>query len=104
MDPYAVPSSRPPSSRPPSSPGVEAKHLLLGLGALCLTGALAAGTALIWSARGPGGQVTLMLAVTAALLAAAVGLRRLPATAEAVASVGMAALVIDAVAARTLGL
>src|SRR3954452_24614456 len=99
MDPYAVP----PSS-PPSSPGVETKQLLLGLGALCLTAALAAGTALIWSALGPAGQVALMLAVTAVLLGAAVALRRLPATAEAVAGVGMAACVIDAVAARTLGL
>ena len=99
MDPYVVQSAR-----PVRSPGVETKRLLLILGAGCLIASLGAGTALIWSALGPDGQFMVMLAVTAALLGATVLLRRLPATAEAVSVVGIAAVVVDAIAARTLRL
>ena len=77
--------------------------MLLVLGAGCLVAAMAAGTAVLWSALGPDGQAALMLAVTAALLAAALRLRRLPATANALAAVGVACLYIDAVAGRSLG-
>lgn len=99
MNPYAVPSSR-----PAHIAGVETKRVLLTLGAGCLMASLGAGTALIWSALGPGGQFAVMLAVTVALLGATVLLRRLPATAEAVAAVGIAAVIVDTVAARTLRL
>lgn len=107
MDPYVVnlPGGPPP---PPvaaaPAPGVETKRLLLTLGALCLVVSLGAGTALIWSALGRDGQIAVMLATTVALLGGAVAMRRLPATAEALAVVGTSALVIDAIAARTLGL
>ena len=98
MNPYVAPS------RPVTSAGVETKRVLLTLGALCLGAALFAGTALIWSALGPTGQVALMATITVASLITAIGLRRLPATAEAVASVGVTGLFVDAIAARTLGL
>jgi hypothetical protein len=99
MNPYATSSSR-----PVSTPGVETKRVLLALGALCLGGALFAGTALVWSALGASGQVALMLAITALALVTAIALRRLPSTAEAVASVGVTGMFVDAIAARTLGL
>ena len=77
--------------------------MLLVLGAGCLVAAMAAGTAVLWSTLGPSGQAALMLAVTVALLIGAVRLRRLPATADALAAVGVASLFIDAVAGRSLG-
>lgn len=83
--------------------GTETRRLLLGLGALCLIAALTAATALIWPALGVGGQTTVLLIVTGLLLAGAVRLQqRLPATAEAVAAVGVAASAIDLIAGRRL--
>src|SRR4051794_645768 len=100
----AAPSTPRPTPRPAPRPGVETRTLLLGLGAVCLVAALVAGTALIWSSLGAGGQAAVMLMITAALLVGAVRLERLPATAEALAAVGVASLAIDLVAGRTLGL
>lgn len=108
-NPYAPPWS-PPSvpvsaqRQPVRPPGVETREVLLVLGAGCLIAALAAGTALVWRSLGANGQAALMMSVTAALLVAAPRLRRLPATADAVCAVGVAGLLIDAVAARSLGL
>lgn len=83
--------------------GTETKRALLTLGAVCLVTALSAGTALIWPALGVAGQTAVLLLVTAALLGGAVGLqRRLPATAEAIAAVGVAAIGVDIVAGRRL--
>src|SRR4051794_38140853 len=100
----AAPSTPRPTPRPAPRPGVETRTLLLGLGAVCLVAALVAGTALIWSSLGAGGQAAVMLMITAALLVGAVRLSRLPATAEALAAVGVASLAIDLAAGRTLGL
>ena len=86
-----------------SAPGTETRRVLLGLGAVCLIAALTAATALIWPALGVGGQTTVLLIVTAALLGGAVRLRhRLPATADAIAAVGVAATAVDLVAGRRL--
>ena len=86
-----------------SGPGDETRRVLLGLGALCLIAALTAATALIWPALGVGGQTTVLLFVTAMLLVGAVRLQhRLPATADAIAAVGVGAATVDLVAARRL--
>lgn len=86
-----------------SAPGSETRRTLLVLGAVCLIAAVTAGTALIWPALGVGGQTAVMVALTAALLAGAVRLQhRLPATAEAVAAVGVAATAVDVIAGRRL--
>jgi hypothetical protein len=74
------------------------------LGALCLIVAFTAGTALVWATLGPLGQFAVMATLTIALLAGAATLRRLTATAEALAAVGFAGCVVDAIAARTLHL
>lgn len=98
-----APFAAPPRVRPPR-PGVETRQILLSLGTVCLIAAFTAGTALVWTSLRPGGQAALMAAVTAALLVGAVAARRLPATAEALATVGLAGCIVDAVAARTLHL
>src|SRR4051812_30079643 len=87
----------------PAPAGVETRTVLLWLGASCLVAALVAGTALLWSSLGATGQALVMLGLTAGLLTAAVRLRRLPATAEALAAVGVAAVGIDLIAGRSLG-
>ena len=96
--------TEPAGSRPGPRPGAETRHALLVLGAGCLVAALAAGTAVVWHALGPAGQAALMVAVTATVLALAVRLERLPATAQALAAVGVAGLLIDCVAGRSLEL
>ena len=101
-NPYAGPESAP--FAPARTPGIETRQVLLVVGAGCLVAAMAAGTALIWGVLRPSGQAALMLVITAALLVGAVRLRRLPATADALAAVGVAALLIDCVAGRSLGL
>ena len=85
-----------------AAPGRETRRVLLGLGVVCLVAALTAGTALIWPTLGVGGQTAVLMLVTAALLVGATRLHRLPATAEALAAVGVAAVAVDAVAARRL--
>src|SRR4051794_16662745 len=82
--------------------GTETRRLLLVLGVICVVAALSAATALIWPALGPGGQTTILGLVTVALLVGAPRLGRLPATAEAIATIGLAATVVDAVAGRRL--
>lgn len=94
----------PPPRLRPHRAGVETRQILLTLGTVCLIAAFTAGTALVWAALRPGGQAALMAAITAALLIGATAARRLPATAEALATVGLAGCVVDAVAARTLHL
>src|SRR4051794_25980822 len=84
------------------APGTETRRLLLVLGVVCVVGALSAATALIWPALGPGGQTALLALVTVALLVGASRLGRLPATAEAIATIGVAATVVDAIAGRRL--
>jgi hypothetical protein len=86
------------------TPGAETRQVLLTLGALCLVVALTAGTALVYSALGRGGQEILMVAITLLLLVGAAKVRRLPATAEALGAVGLAGCVVDAIAARSLHL
>jgi hypothetical protein len=100
---HAAPGT-PQPHRVPRRAGVETRQVLLMLGALCLIVAFTAGTALVWSALGPSGQFAVMVTVTIALLAGAATLRRLTATAEALAAVGFAGCVVDAIAARTLHL
>src|SRR3954465_3582329 len=87
----------------PAPAGVETRTVLLWLGAACLVAAPVAGTALLWSSLGATGQAVVMLAVTAGLLTGAVRMRRLPATAEALAAVGGAAVGIDLLARQSLG-
>ena len=82
--------------------GTETRRILLVLGVVCVVGALSAATALIWPALGPGGQTALLGLVTVALLIGATRLGRLPATAEAIATIGVAATAVDAVAGRRL--
>src|SRR4051794_32805487 len=82
--------------------GTETRRVLLVLGVVCVVGALSAATALIWPALGPGGQTALLALVTVALLVGASRLGRLPATAEAIATIGVAATAVDAVAGRRL--
>ena len=82
--------------------GSETRRVLLGLGAVCLIAALTAGTALIWPALGVAGQTVVLLLVTALLLVGAVRMQQLPATAEALAAVGVAAVAVDVVAGRRL--
>src|SRR4051794_37612880 len=84
------------------APGTETRRLLLVLGVVCVVGALSAATALIWPALGPGGQTALLALVTVALLVGATRLGRLPATAEAIATIGVAATAVDVVAGRRL--
>src|SRR3954470_20151048 len=84
------------------APGTETRRLLLVLGVVCVVGALSAATALIWPALGPGGQTALLAVVTVALLVGATRLGRLPATAEAIATIGVAATAVDVVAGRRL--
>ena len=107
-DPWAPPAWSPPQAahvRPPlQAPGLETRQLLLVLGAACLIAALAAGTAVVWRVLGPNGQAALMALVTATLLVLAVRLERLPATAQALGAVGVAGLLIDAAAGRSLEL
>ncbi|HVV76766.1 MAG TPA: hypothetical protein VHC43_12080 [Mycobacteriales bacterium] len=86
----------------PARPGAETRQVLLTLGAACLVVAFTAGTALVWSQLGPAGQLALMAAATGGLLVGAATVRRLPATAEALAAVGLSGCLVDAVAARTL--
>lgn len=103
--PPAWPYQVPPPTRPARRrPGIETRQILLTLGAVCLIVAFTAGTALVWSALRPGGQAAVMAVVTLGLLAGAVASRRLNATAEALAAVGLAGCVVDAIAARTLPL
>ena len=107
QDPWATPAwSAPPvtTMRPPAVPGIETRQVLLALGAGCLVAALAVGTAVVWHALGQTGQAALMVAVTAVVLTLSVRLERLPATAQALGAVGVAGLLIDAVAARSLDL
>jgi hypothetical protein len=108
QDPWVPPAWSPPpvaTVRPPAAaPGIETRQVLLALGAACLVAALAAGTAVVWHALGPTGQAALMAVVTAVVLTLAVRLERLPATAQALGAVGVAGLLIDAVAARSLDL
>src|SRR4051794_3471885 len=82
--------------------GTETRRVLLVLGVVCVVGALSAATALIWPALGPGGQTALLALVTLALLVGATRLGRLPATAEAIATIGVAATAVDAIAGRRL--
>src|SRR3954465_8255912 len=84
------------------APGTETRRLLLVLGVVCVVGALRAAPALIWPALGPGGQTALLALVTVALLVGATRLGRLPATAEAIATIGVAATAVDAIAGRLL--
>jgi hypothetical protein len=101
--PSPSPFASPFASPSPPAPGTETKRALLVLGAVCLITALSAGTALIWPALGVWGQTSVLLFVTAVLLGGAVGLQvRLPATAEAIAAVGVAAVGIDVLAGRRL--
>ena len=107
-DPWAAPAwSQPPGPavwQPARAPGIETRQVLLILGAGCLVAALAAGTAVVWRSLGPSGQAALMLAVTATVLGLAVRLERLPATAQALGAVGVAGLLIDSIAGRSLEL
>src|SRR3954468_22154081 len=96
-NPYAGPPAPPaaPLRAANGTPGIETRQVLLVVGAGCLVAAMAARTALIWGSLPPTGQPAVMLAITAALLIGATRLQRLPATANALAAVGVAALLID---------
>ncbi|MDQ1686167.1 MAG: hypothetical protein QOC82_2904 [Frankiaceae bacterium] len=107
-DPWAAPTwSQPPGPavwQPARTPGIETRQVLLILGAGCLVAALAAGTAVVWHSLGPTGQAALMVGVTSTVLAFAVRLERLPATAQALGAVGVAGLLIDSIAGRSLAI
>ncbi len=94
-------------ARPHSSPGpYSGQQLLLGVGALLVVVAALVFVAVAWRAIGVGGQVLLLVTVTVGVAAGAdrAARRRLPQTAEALGWISGALFVIDASAARSLGL
>ncbi len=88
----------------PRPRGVGVQTVLLGLGALLLVVAASVFTAVAWERIGPTGQLLVVVTATLGVSAAAVLLRRrLHGTAEALAALGFGLVVVDLVAAPTLG-
>ncbi|HZB48105.1 MAG TPA: hypothetical protein VE547_03345, partial [Mycobacteriales bacterium] len=106
------PRAAPPvGGRPVVRPAREARPLtaqtvLLALGGLLLGTAAVVFTVVAWSRAGLAGRALVLLAVTAAALSGPALLvrRRLTATAETVAAVGLLLCLLDAYAARRLDL
>lgn len=95
----------------PSRPGVEtaprsAQNALLTLGGVLLAVAAVAFTLVSWGRMGIGGRAAVLAVVTAGALAAPVVLlrRKLGSTAEAVASLGLLLMVLDAYAVHRVAL
>jgi len=85
-----------PEAGQPELSGRAAAGLLLALGALLVAVAAAVFTVASWGSIGPGGRAAILIAVTAVALTAPWALaRRLPATAEWVAAIGLALTVGD---------
>ena len=108
FQPY--PAVIPPQYRAPGRPRVEwsrrrVQNLLLSLGVLLLTVAALIFIAVNWGTLGAGGRAAVMAAVTlSAAAAATVAARRaLPATAESVAVLTVALLIVDGVGLRLTG-
>ena len=116
---YPAPGYPPPSQFPsypapvphPGRPRMEwsrrrVQNLLLSLGVLLLTVAALIFIAVNWGALGAGGRFAVMAVVTlSAAAAATVAARRaLPATAESVATLTVALLIVDGVGLRLAGL
>jgi hypothetical protein len=101
-----VPASAVPNTAPhpgPGVPGVQA--LLLGAGAVLLVTAAAVFVAVTWDLLGPGGQLTSLGVIVAALSAGAHAARvRFRGTAETLAAVAACVTVVALLAAPALGL
>lgn len=94
----------PPRARPDASPP-SVQTVLLVLGTLLLTVAVTAFTLLSWGHLTIGGRATVLVGLTALAFAAHAALRRrLPATAETAAAVGLVLVLLDCYAARAAGL
>ncbi|GGZ62521.1 hypothetical protein GCM10010387_64950 [Streptomyces inusitatus] len=92
--------------RPAETSSPSARNVLLVLGGLLLTIAAVAFTLVGWGRMGIGGRSAVLAAVTAAALAGPLALLRrgLAATAESVAALGLALLVLDAYALHRVAL
>lgn len=105
--PGAVPAAAP-WPRPPVADSTprSAQNVLLTLGGTLLTIAAVAFTLVSWGSMGIGGRAAVLFAVTSAALAAPVALlrRSLVSTAEAVAALGLALMVLDAYALHRVAL
>jgi hypothetical protein len=106
----AYPPMMPPQYQP-ARPRVEwsrrrVQNLLLSLGVLLLTVAALIFIAVNWGTLGAGGRVAVLAAVTlsAAGAATVAAHRALPATAESVAALTVALLIVDSVGLRRAGL
>ncbi|MFG2870455.1 SCO7613 C-terminal domain-containing membrane protein [Streptomyces sp. NPDC048338] len=103
----AQPAGPPAPSRPlADSTPRSAQNVLLTLGGALLTIAAVAFTLVSWGSMGIGGRAAVLVVVTSAALAAPVALLRrgLASTAEAVAALGMALMVLDAYALHRVAL
>ena len=97
-------SALPQAPRTPDRPPASAGSLLLALGAVLLVVAGIAFIAFTWDLLGPFGQISVLLALGAACLAATARLsKRLRGTATALGVVGTLLVVIGALGARALG-
>lgn len=104
VGPAAAPAL--PPVQPVARPGWTGQQVLLGGGVALVLVAGAVFIAVAWSLIGVGGQVAVMAALTAGAAAASLALagRGLRSTAEAVGLLTVGLTVLDAVAARSLGL
>ncbi|MFI8293113.1 SCO7613 C-terminal domain-containing membrane protein [Streptomyces sp. NPDC085614] len=109
--PAAPAAARPAGPPAPSRPLADstprsAQNVLLTLGGALLTIAAVAFTLVSWGSMGIGGRAAVLVVVTSAALAAPVALLRrgLASTAEAVAALGMALMVLDAYALHRVAL
>lgn len=100
----AGPAPIPPVAARESSPR-SVQNLLLGLGGLLLAVAAVVFTVVAWGRFGLAGRAAILLAFTAVALGLPAWLvrRKLPATAETVALVGLVLMGMDAYAARAAG-
>ncbi|MCX4979744.1 SCO7613 C-terminal domain-containing membrane protein [Streptomyces sp. NBC_00572] len=105
---YAPAASVAPRPRPPVADSTprSAQNVLLTLGGTLLTIAAVAFTLVSWGSMGIGGRAAVLFAVTSAALAAPVALlrRSLVSTAESVAALGLALMVLDAYALHRVAL
>ncbi|HET6355315.1 MAG TPA: hypothetical protein VFG16_14055, partial [Streptomyces sp.] len=100
------PAARPFAAPPPDAAPRSVQNLLLTLGGILLAIAAIAFTLVSWGHLGIGGRSAVLGAVTVAALAAPVALlrRRLTATAESLAGLGLVLMVLDAYALHRVAL
>ncbi|WP_433498973.1 SCO7613 C-terminal domain-containing membrane protein [Sphaerimonospora sp. CA-214678] len=105
--PGALPPPAPDAAERPRDMSARAvQNLLLALGGILLAVAAVVFTAVNWGHLGIGGRAAILLGLTGLVLAAPLGLRKrgLHATAETLAMLGLALLLLDGYAAWHLGL